>query len=60
MKTGMTPKQVNEYAAWLRGQIVHYFRNPQVCRTFHECLTKLQSITGQPLEDDSGLPEDRS
>jgi len=58
----MTEKQLKRYSQWLTEQMVHYQRNPQVCRTFHKCLKMLETVLETELVDLSKfqLPEDRS
>lgn len=42
---------LNEYMNWLDTQMRFYYRNPQVCRTYYECLTRLQSMLQLPITD---------
>lgn len=39
------------YLSWLDSEMQRYVLNPQVCQTYWECLTRLQSLMGLPLTD---------
>jgi hypothetical protein len=52
-------EEVRQYLEWLDTQMRFYYRNPQVCRTYYECLTRLQSML-QIEVTEFELPEDNS
>lgn len=49
----------DEYMSWLDTQMRYFYRNPQVCRTYYECLVRLQSTLGLPITQ-FNVPEDNS
>jgi hypothetical protein len=42
---------VKQYLEWLDTQMRYFFGNPQVCRTYYECLTRLQSMLDLPITE---------
>lgn len=53
------PEQVETYLEWLDTQMRFFYRNPQVCRTYYECLTRLQSMLQLPITEFE-VPKDES
>ena len=42
---------LSNYVDWLDTQMRFYIRNPQVCHTFWDCLTRLQSVLNLPITE---------